>query len=276
MFIATADKNGSLNPPLRVYTNKKPNWAVFCESCYYLLNERNPQCIDELLNIIKEAADISFPKLKPRLKAEFNIHWWDAEIESAIKYRRMCFNRFSRSHSWENLLAYKRAAKAKYLIRSVKRSSFRNFCENQLTILEMLGKPSKNALDNLPLIVHGRLLYLTYGGKEHLGAGEGSWGLPQRSVLSPDLFNLYELILGNILTAGAELIQFADDLLIFLMRCNMEKIVRILQENIRRICEWLNERNLFISPTKSAAMILAKPKIPPERPVIRLEDDIIP
>ncbi|KAL3284237.1 hypothetical protein HHI36_018400 [Cryptolaemus montrouzieri] len=100
----------------------------------------------------------------------------------------------------------------------------------------------------------GRLVYMKYGGKENLSPNKGNC----------------------LLTDGVETIQFADDLLNHAHGFESGGMYPHSIGQQMGICEWLNDRYLFIPPGESAAIILAKNKPLTERPEIRLKNDIIP
>jgi len=96
-------------------------------------------------------------------------------------------------------------------------------------------------------------------------------GVPQGSILSPLLFNLYLSKCGSALTDGCRMVQFADDIL-YRRSIDIESSLLSLERLAGVLSAFLFERGLTISPSKSALMIFTKKRINPVNYSILLEN----
>lgn len=76
-------------------------------------------------------------------------------------------------------------------------------------------------------------------------------GLPQGSVLSPILFNLYVMCMSECLSQDVKIIQFADDTTIFISGSNVDKMENKLQQTLNKVYHWCFGNGLAISSEKS-------------------------
>lgn len=80
-------------------------------------------------------------------------------------------------------------------------------------------------------------------------------GVPQGSVLSPTLFNIYINEFCTQLTGNCNLLQFADDTAIYARGQNIEKLLQDISSSANNICQHLESLGLGISPDKSSLVI---------------------
>nr|XP_012143814.1 PREDICTED: RNA-directed DNA polymerase from mobile element jockey-like [Megachile rotundata] len=77
-------------------------------------------------------------------------------------------------------------------------------------------------------------------------------GLPQGSVLSPLLYNLYTTgIVEGIRELGAKILQYADDIVVYVIYENRKEGLKKLEEAVRRLCSNLGKRGLKIAEEKT-------------------------
>jgi hypothetical protein len=82
-----------------------------------------------------------------------------------------------------------------------------------------------------------------------------SYGVPQGTVLGPNLFILYiNDIVQCLKKCSIQL--FADDMLLYIMGDNVDSIINNLQEELRGIQDWLSNNNLVLNIDKTKFMII--------------------
>jgi ribonuclease HI len=88
-------------------------------------------------------------------------------------------------------------------------------------------------------------------------------GLPQGSVLSPILFNIYTSDLQHIIPSSCNILQYADDFVVYAQNKDIHVAASKLQDGVSAMFNWLNENGLNLSPTKSQIVIFSrKHKVP--------------
>jgi ribonuclease HI len=98
-------------------------------------------------------------------------------------------------------------------------------------------------------------------------------GLPQGSVLSPILYNIYTYDLDRcIKTDNVNVLQYADDLLIYISGISVENIANTLTSSLKFIKLWLDDNNLSLSVLKSSIVLFSRMRFPP--PVTVLYDNM--
>ena len=87
-------------------------------------------------------------------------------------------------------------------------------------------------------------------------------GVPQGSVLGPILYTLYTANIPT--TTNSTVLTFADDTAILVRHTNPETAVKILQEHIVKIENWLQEKQIKANPNKCNHITFTlRRKIPP-------------
>lgn len=86
-------------------------------------------------------------------------------------------------------------------------------------------------------------------------------GLPQGSVLSPFLFNIYMLDFQSILPSGTKYLIFADDILIYYSGKSLDRVLDQLQLALAKISDWCSEWGMQISLHKSAIINFSKKRL---------------
>jgi hypothetical protein len=87
-------------------------------------------------------------------------------------------------------------------------------------------------------------------------------GVPQGSVLSPTLFNMY--INNTPQTIGVHLALFADDTCLYATECKEGYVLRKLQRGLSSVAEWSKCWNIKINDDKMQAIYFSLKIRPPE------------
>lgn len=126
-------------------------------------------------------------------------------------------------------------------------------------------------------LISDRTLHLTVdndGMKESISR-VAKKGLPQGSVLSPLLYNLYVHDLESNLQPSVSVLQFADDLLIYVPNKNVIEAVSLLNSSLSCLSTWLNSNGLQLSVNKSAAVLFTRSRKNPQFE-LTFDDSVIP
>lgn len=83
-------------------------------------------------------------------------------------------------------------------------------------------------------------------------------GVLQGSILSPSLFNIYVLELYKHITFPCKLIQFVDDIAIFVRSDNLETVLSQIEKSVNQAYQFLFSRGLSISLSKSSLIIFTR------------------
>lgn len=83
-------------------------------------------------------------------------------------------------------------------------------------------------------------------------------GVPQGSILSPILFNLYVAKLKNFIKKKCEILQFADDIVIYSRSEDLKKSLNIIESSANLLSLHLLSKDLEISPQKSSLVIFTR------------------
>ncbi|KMQ85159.1 pol-like protein [Lasius niger] len=87
--------------------------------------------------------------------------------------------------------------------------------------------------------------------------------VPQGSILSPILFNIYVAKCMKCTSKECEIIQFADDIAIFARSTRIDLSLRALETFTYKLASFLKFRGLDISPHKSALVVFSRKRIDP-------------
>lgn len=102
-----------------------------------------------------------------------------------------------------------------------------------------------------------------------------SKGLPQGSVLSPLLYNIYTHDIENFVDKNINILQYADDLVLYITDKNIENASVAMNLTLTKLQKWLDINGLQISPSKSTTILFTRQQSPP-RPLILLDNKHIP
>lgn len=89
-------------------------------------------------------------------------------------------------------------------------------------------------------------------------------GLPQGSVLSPILYNIYTYDLELSLNSPVNVLQYADDLLIYYSDFDLAKATEIVNSTLNRLHIWLCSNGLELSTNKSSVLVFSRMRANPE------------
>ena len=83
-------------------------------------------------------------------------------------------------------------------------------------------------------------------------------GLPQGSVLSPLLYNLYTMDIGSCLNDNCHILQYADDLALYVSDSSIEDAASSLRLSLDSLDQWLSNHGLSLSAPKSSVVIFTR------------------
>jgi len=81
-------------------------------------------------------------------------------------------------------------------------------------------------------------------------------GIPQGSILSPLLFNFYLRNIGHHLHKDIQILQYADDIVLFSSNTDISQVRNSLSLSLNSFREYLYFRGLELAPHKSQSIIV--------------------
>lgn len=124
-----------------------------------------------------------------------------------------------------------------------------------LTILSKFGLPTV-ILDFIKSTTARRDL-TGFAAGINLQQRQTSRGLPQGSILSPILFNLYVSLAHSCIPEEAKILSYADDIAIYCSDANLETIMNILNSALTNLNHHLKILGLSIAPLKSSYTVFS-------------------
>lgn len=88
-------------------------------------------------------------------------------------------------------------------------------------------------------------------------------GVPQGSIFSPLLFNLYTSGCKRCLSNDCRILQFADGIALYVRSSDIDIVLGSLERSADRLSRFLYTRGLTISPAKSALMVFSRKRVNP-------------
>lgn len=139
--------------------------------------------------------------------------------------------------------------------------------------LSKLGVPSN--LGNLILqLISSKTVYIK-NLNSICGPRLSNQGIPQGSVLSPTLFNIYTYDIANKMSEWVDIIQYADDIVLMAVHRDLNTAVQNLNSALGGLASWLTEHNFTLSPSKSKAIIFSRKRNVHSPPIV-FEQEVIP
>lgn len=100
-------------------------------------------------------------------------------------------------------------------------------------------------------------------------------GLPQGSVLSPLLYNIYTYDLDHALINHCSLLQYADDLLLYVNGFSEDELCSKLSYSLSKLNDWLDNNGLTLSVPKSSIVLFTRKRV--SSPItVYYKNEIIP
>lgn len=139
--------------------------------------------------------------------------------------------------------------------------------------LELLQVPP-NLCNFIIEILSDRTIYLSLPDSTTLPSRKTWKGLPQGSVLSPLLYNIYTYDLDTIFDNNVKILQYADDLLLYTINRSIEVSSTILTSALKSLNVWMDNNGLELSVSKCAVVVFSRKKVPPVAKIMYKNVDI--
>lgn len=124
--------------------------------------------------------------------------------------------------------------------------------------------------------VSGRQVFVKSPSGPPWGPFQVSRGLPQGSPLSPVLFNCYTSSIHEQLPTGANIIQFSDDIVLYVAGGNMGQLFSVLDRALAGMHAALSTLGLSLSPKKCSAILFRRGRSSRPLDDIVVEGSLIP
>lgn len=120
---------------------------------------------------------------------------------------------------------------------------------------------NKTVSTNIINIFHCRKIFI----RDHNNVLHGPHivynGLPQGSILSPILFNIYTADLHRLVDDKFNMIQYADDLCFYFTRSSYEQCLEDLGECMQLLISWFNDMGFSVSQDKTALVCFTRHRV---------------
>lgn len=107
-----------------------------------------------------------------------------------------------------------------------------------------------------------RVIYIRNSKNQRIGPRLHNMGLPQGSVLSPLLFNLYTADIHNLTSLQVNIVQYADDFCILADHRKLDKAINTLQTTVAELKKWFINNGFELSQDKSVFSIFSRHNTP--------------
>lgn len=132
---------------------------------------------------------------------------------------------------------------------------------------------------NVPSTLSNFILNMLYGRSVKLDNYDEIryvWkGLPQGSVISPLLYNIYTYDLDSNIDSPVKVLQYADDLLIYCADSSIDKASCLISSALNNLKLWMDKNGLELSALKSNVVVFSRQRNP-LHPAISYNGNLIP
>ncbi|XP_026469998.1 uncharacterized protein LOC113373949 [Ctenocephalides felis] len=118
------------------------------------------------------------------------------------------------------------------------------------------GLPGK-FINSITTNIRERKIFFRINGKL-IGPRKIYKGLPQGESLSPILYLIYVRDIEKIWETGTKILQFADDVVIYIEKSSLQEAYEVMSRNIDFFHEWLAKKGLELSDEKSSIGIFTR------------------
>ena len=108
----------------------------------------------------------------------------------------------------------------------------------------------------------GRIIYIRNNRNEKIGPRTNTLGLPQGSVLSPLLFNLYTANLHHSDNISLNIVQYADDFCVYVEHKKYDKAIEMLECGVANISQWFTSNGFELCEEKSVYSVFTRHNVP--------------
>lgn len=115
---------------------------------------------------------------------------------------------------------------------------------------------------NIINLYSNRLIYVRNSKNERIGPRLNSCGIPQGSVLSPLLFNLYTADIHRLNIPNLKIIQYADDICIYTEHKKWDKSLETLEYGVLYLRQWIFNNGFELSQEKSICSVFTRHNLP--------------
>lgn len=123
-----------------------------------------------------------------------------------------------------------------------------------------IGMPLSSA-NGIVELYRGRQIYIRDKYNHLIGPRTVHNGIPQGSILSPILFNIYTRSLHEMWEDSVKVIQYADDICIYTTQKTYQNCISCLRRILYVLKMWVDERGFLLSFDKTAAMIITRHRL---------------
>lgn len=109
----------------------------------------------------------------------------------------------------------------------------------------------RHAAKSIISLFTNRQVYVRKLDNKKIGYRINNIGLPQGSVLSPLLFNLFTADISTVINNGVRIVQYADDFCIYSESKNYDKSIEVLDHCLTGLKKWFINNGFDISQEKS-------------------------
>ena len=163
--------------PDKIIRNRRPKWKLNREKVplwkdKVLPQRAAPTSLEEEVtnfnNLLTKPAEVVFGKSRGNQKSKYNKPWWTTECARVVAQRRRAKKLMERRPTASNVMEFRRlSGKAKRIIKSAKRESWRRFCQSLSAetpsgtiwkVIRSMNGKGKSSASDIPLEENGMLI----------------------------------------------------------------------------------------------------------------------